>query len=90
MAIPFEQPVMALQFAKQRDIEAVNHNGNGHSTPPTGPINPIHEQLVNVIDQLNEKECQSILAIAKLLAEKHTTEEESVALSHNGHKTKEI
>lgn len=90
MAIPFEQPVMAIQFAKQRDLEAANHNGNGHSTPPTDTTHPIHDQLLNVIDQLNEKECQSILAIAKLLAQKHITEEKSVALSHNGHETKEI
>lgn len=89
MAIPFEQPVMALQFAKKRDAEAISQNGNGHSNLAPIEPHPIHDQLVNIIDQLNEKECQSILAIAKLLAEKHTTETVSEALSHNGHETKE-
>jgi hypothetical protein len=89
MAIPFEQPVMALQFAKKRDAEAISQNGNGHSNLAPIESHPIHDQLVNIIDQLNEKECQSILAIAKLLAEKHSVENETSTLIHNGHETKE-
>lgn len=89
MAVPFEQPVMALHFAKKRDAEAISQNGNGNSNLAPIEPHPIHDQLVNIIDQLNEKECQSILAIAKLLAEKHPVENETLTLIHNGHETKE-
>jgi hypothetical protein len=90
MAIPFEQPVMALQFSKKRDAEAICQNGSGHSNLAPLEHHPIHDQLVNIIDQLNEKECQSILAVAKLLAEKHTSKNDELILSHTGHETKEI
>lgn len=87
MAIPFEQPVMALQFAQKRAADKTKEDGNGHSDILGSSVNahPIHDQLVNIIDQLNEKECKSILAIAKLLAEKHNTEELSIVAPHNGH-----
>ncbi len=94
MAIPFEQPVMALQFAQQKATGQTKHHGNeyGHSNLVTLPVSqhPIHDQLIGIIDQLNEKECKSILSIAKLLAEKHITEESTIVASHNGHDKVEV
>ena len=90
MANPFEQPVMAIKFAKQQNTAATNHNGNVHCNPVFAEPHPIHDQLINVIDQLNEKECQSILAIAKLLADKNSAIEEPEILGHNGHAKTDI
>ena len=71
IALPFDKPVMALQLA-QRNLTTNGHtNGNGYNHQIASACHPIHDQLVKVIDQLNEKECQSILAIAQLLADKN-------------------
>lgn len=83
-------PQIADPFDKT--ILAVRHGRNGHATNGylDHTVKPIHNELVEILEQLNEKECQSILAIAKLLAEKHAIEEANLVVTHNGHDRTEI
>lgn len=83
LAMPFEQPIKALQLAKSsnghvtRNHNSSGHNGqgNGHSNDQPDAYHPLHDELISIIDRLNEKECKSILAIARLLANKHNDED---------------
>lgn len=81
IAIPFEKPVKALQLAKRQ----TNHG----FAMPNGE-HPIHDALISTIEQLSERECQSILAIAKLLVEKHGVDTEAVVCIPSGPETTEI
>lgn len=65
--LPFDNPVMAMQQAHRSKSSNGHINGSSNGSS----YQPIHDRLLNIIDQLNEKECQSILAIAQLLADKN-------------------
>lgn len=69
---PFEKPVLALQLSSQQHSHSIHKKGNGHNdgAKTDNDDHTMHDELVAVIDQLSEKECQSILAIAKLLADR--------------------
>lgn len=70
IATPLEQPIVTLKLTRVKSAVPANGgvktNGNGSDYNH----HPIHNELVDIIDQLSEKECESILAIAKLLVEK--------------------
>ena len=63
IATPFEKPVKALLLKQKNESTNSTHKTNGEA-------HPLQEELVSIIQQLTEKECLSILAIAKLLDEK--------------------
>jgi len=75
VAKPFEKPVKALKTITT-STNSVENNEHEHLA---------HDELINVIERLSEKECTSILAIARLLAEKHFEATESIHVPHNGH-----
>lgn len=61
---PFDKPIKAIKFSQNGATQSSNqHRSNGDK-------HPMHDELVSIIDRLTEKECQSILAIARLLADK--------------------
>lgn len=58
------------------------------NTQPRGIAEPVAEnvsELLHLAEQLTEKEYQSILSIARLLAQKHTTEAIPGEIRGNGH-----
>lgn len=64
LATPFDKPVSALQFRQEIFLsKTVTKNSNGE-------FHPAHDELLEIIEKLTERECQGILAIARLLAEK--------------------
>ncbi len=61
---PFDKPIKGIRFIQNSDsTEASKHHTNGEK-------HPMHDELNRIIERLSEKECQSILAIAQLLADK--------------------
>lgn len=78
IAAPFEQP----KLSKKAQYNCGLANTNGHR-PQIGEC-PIHDQLIEIIDELNERECQGILDLAILLAEKHNDDFEKNITHHNG------
>lgn len=63
---PFDKPVKAIRFAQKNSLSGTSkHRSNGDK-------HPMHDELISIIDRLSEKECQSILAIAQLLADKNS------------------
>ena len=63
---PFDKPVKAIRFAQKNSQPGESkHRSNGEK-------HPMHDELVSIIDRLSEKECQIILAIAQLLADKNS------------------
>lgn len=72
LTTPFERPVLAYEFSQQKKNHQSAKQANGHING-NGNHNDghtMHDELIAIVDRLSEKECQSILAIAKLLAEK--------------------
>lgn len=61
---PFDKPTSAIQLSQK----VASSNKTIHET--NGQSHHAHDELLEVIEKLTEKECQSILAIARLLAEK--------------------
>lgn len=61
---PFDKPVKAIRLIQNNSSsEAAKNHTNGEK-------HPMHDELLRIIERLSEKECQSILAIAQLLADK--------------------
>jgi hypothetical protein len=69
---PFEKPVIALHLASQRPSQSIAKKGNGHNgkARPNNEDQATHDELIAILEKLTEKECQSILAIAKLLIDR--------------------
>lgn len=71
ITLPFNKPGQVIQQVQRYETTNGQSNGNGHRHQVTNQYHPIHDQLVSILDQLNENECQSILTIAQLLVEKN-------------------
>lgn len=69
---PFEKPVSALRLASQRPSQSIAKKGDCHNgeAKPNNDDRVAHEELVAILDRLTEKECRSILAIAKLFIDR--------------------
>lgn len=74
IASPFE--LYSSNLAPQSNRVPPSNNGHTHENV---------SELLKIAQKLTEKECQSLLSIARLLAEKHTYEQATESVTGNGH-----